>query len=1080
MLKRIIYLIFIWLLPVCLSSCKDDLIDVTSEIPEGESEVEATLYFNPITAASLGTSSRAAGNAIKDIESLCVLLYDTNGNFLKSFYGTKDDEGTFASLIINQRGNTDRPSDDKNISAEEQTPKASVKFNVDNGVYKIYAVANMGDVATDVKYKDAIQTEKGLKGIKLQWQNDEKGASVVKNNQMFGYFCTDGSAHGFDAPEVKVNKKVNLFCWLRRAASKVTVAFDGTNLEEGVRIHLKSIKIKHIPKECYLGQQNTPGYTGYGGKAKDGAKPENELYEDGEVFYYCKPDNDDDKNFANWPRVSPGKSTYGLLSPQQEAENKDDQRLPISDYHTEDTPALYFYENLQGNDLDWPGKKLKDKRQDSDKDGTLDAPGLPSDGTYKLKDEVPFGTYIEVEAYYDARMSKQPSEGKIIYRFMLGKDVLKNYDAERNYHYKLTLMFNGYANDVDWHIEYIEKKDIIAPNPYYISYLYNQEAVLPIRLIGKDFEGLQLKAEIIENNWYPKVEAGDDFTFADLTRVYPTYSKDKQALWNGFLSLAQIKDKIIAPEDGGGFYHDKNQIDRNKIEWEKIPENAIRYMDLQAGIYDQDNKYGGYTVEKGKDGIVVQMPFYTRPKQLVPSTGYTGNNPYVAYQREAKVKLSLVYKDTGALYYKDGQEVSQEVVIKQVRRCVNPKGVWRSWDNNEDFHVVMKILPNESAEAFETYNSDGAWRAKIEIGEEFFALEDAGTDGYVHGHIDTPMDFKIKFKSTCDNETEVRCGIVYVEYNNYTCHHRIFLRQGYAPLILNDEGIKWHTCNMYSETEETASPLEEGSMFKFANWKQAILASNNKKYGFQKSPVDGLYLANDNTKTPVKWRDIAAYKTTTGAGKFSETTVTNVIGASEKVKVRVATVADYNRLRIAEDREFGYGVLYGDGATETLSNLNEVYGYVRNEENPNSIRSTYGMRGCFVYNTKNGNNLFFPIGATGYGRRKTERSWYDSGLGNVTEGALQYAWRSKRYSTYADKYGWSSLQYRPLFEDIYMRPGAVYWCKDEKYDDGIKTNKSFLDINYFTFDFNTSTDEPLAGATSSACFIRCVEDVSSD
>ena len=66
---------------------------------------------------------------------------------------------------------------------------------------------------------------------------------------------------------------------------------------------------------------------------------------------------------------------------------------------------------------------------------------------------------------------------------MLGKNTSTNYDAERNYHYKLTLKFNRFANDADWHIEYEEENpDILVPEPYYISYLYNHAMTLPCLL----------------------------------------------------------------------------------------------------------------------------------------------------------------------------------------------------------------------------------------------------------------------------------------------------------------------------------------------------------------------------------------------------------------------------------------------------------------------------------------------------------------------------------------------------------------------------------------------------------------------
>ena len=76
---------------------------------------------------------------------------------------------------------------------------------------------------------------------------------------------------------------------------------------------------------------------------------------------------------------------------------------------------------------------------------------MPDDPTYRLKDDVPYGTYIEVDAYYVSINPEKVGSGSIKYRFMLGKDVETDYNAERNYHYKLTLVLKNFANDADWH-----------------------------------------------------------------------------------------------------------------------------------------------------------------------------------------------------------------------------------------------------------------------------------------------------------------------------------------------------------------------------------------------------------------------------------------------------------------------------------------------------------------------------------------------------------------------------------------------------------------------------------------------------
>ena len=102
---------------------------------------------------------------------------------------------------------------------------------------------------------------------------------------------------------------------------------------------------------------------------------------------------------------------------------------------------------------------------------------------YRLKDDVLYGTYIEVHAHYISNNSERLGNGHIIYRFMLGQDVKKDYNAKRNCHYKLTLKFKNFANEADWHIEYEEPEPgVMTPEPYYISYLYKHSMMYPIKV----------------------------------------------------------------------------------------------------------------------------------------------------------------------------------------------------------------------------------------------------------------------------------------------------------------------------------------------------------------------------------------------------------------------------------------------------------------------------------------------------------------------------------------------------------------------------------------------------------------------
>lgn len=68
---------------------------------------------------------------------------------------------------------------------------------------------------------------------------------------------------------------------------------------------------------------------------------------------------------------------------------------------------------------------------------------------------------------------------------MLGKNMSDDFNAERNTHYKLTLVFNKDANDIDWHIDYdyIPKPpEIVAPSPMLISYLSNLSLNIPVSI----------------------------------------------------------------------------------------------------------------------------------------------------------------------------------------------------------------------------------------------------------------------------------------------------------------------------------------------------------------------------------------------------------------------------------------------------------------------------------------------------------------------------------------------------------------------------------------------------------------------
>ena len=1008
-MKHFVRHIILFLMIATVTSCYDEFMK-QEFIGEGKASISATLDFKPMSSALSRT--RAAGDALKDINSLHVLLYGEDKKLIKNW---KIEEYT-----VSNEGRNDSDAENGS-SAETSTKRATFKLpeEIGFGKYYMYAVANIPDLLTNSAYSEAIKTVDGLKNIPLTWDSED----VANNGQMIGFF-TKSSAPALSADDESLivnEKSVKLHAWLRRAASKVTVAFDGSKLKEGVFIYLQSVQIKDIPSQCYLGKENNVGKEGY-----TLAVPENgpDMI-DGEIITYHEGDKAEDFEYGEGcadHRVTVGSPHFGS--------------------HDETAPALYFYENMQG-----AGDNMPDKRQDADGNGSLDHPGLPDDATYRLKDAVPYGTYIEVHAHYISNNSERLGNGHIIYRFMLGQDVINDYNAKRNCHYKLTLKFKNFANEADWHIEYEEPEPgVMTPEPYYISYLYNHSMMYPIKVNTGGHEIESITAEIIDNRWAPhnaNPAAAPPIYFSEM-------DKEGENKWNGFLSLHKTTMTVL-PAPPGQLFEESN-----KEYYEDPPKRGLReYKKFTVGEHTTSGSLDvdTYRVEKHSteaNTYNVFIPMYTRAKQMISTTGYTGNNPFVAYQRKAVVRITTKLKDVPEAFV-------NTVPIYQVRRVVNPKGIYRSAGNNTPFHVVLKRLPREEATEFQTFQSEGPWKAYVvaqDNGASITLSASGGSelqDGTIYGKTGSVIDFNVNFNGQVDDENHY--AIIRVEYHNYTCQHLIFVRQGNKPDALLTGGTRWYAENMRTKTERASSPLDEGSLFKCGNWDYPIDASNNKNSripwinvyptDFVLYPSGGFVIAGKEDEGKKLWSTI------TFSNSFS-------IPASG---MRVARLADYMALLNSSDIEQGYGILYGDDATETADNIENAYGY--DYKNNNKGR---GMRGCFAYNKLTGKNLFFPIGASGYGHRRRS---------DKTPGMLRYSAGRTEYYPENEPHPWgnSRVKDRPLFYDLFRRPGAIYWIDKE-------TNQKLgWDINYFTFDFNSIDATNIFDSDDSdACFVRCVVD----
>lgn len=1049
-----------FLLNLALVSCVNEIFDNGPEDLEGECNVSFELQGLPLQSAL----TRTAGNAIREVGNLYILFYTkgsaTNEADYKLAYAFTTDrkcENTVFSKSLEITSNEDagrtpgiefNPNDDGKWKGVAESTTRNVKISevkVKRGYYAVYVVANVPQFSSVDFSKADIATVGNLRNYQLTWNAD----NIAANNAMFGFFTADAQEYDVinkPAPLIKITSKaVTLHAWVKRAVSKVTVAFDGRNLFPGVRVYIKNVKICDIPANCKLGKDNIP-------VSKD------ELIEKGEQITYLK----EDEKITDLVRISKEEPFFPGFREGWLAENPYDVAEWRRNVHAEDSErTLYFFENLQGK-----GEYTNGDIKGTYKPQTDDiVTSVPDDFTNKFeKDNKPCGTYIEVEAYYQNDNFGTQSEGSIIYRFMLGKNITDDFNAERNNHYKLTLCFNKNANDVDWHIDYSEKVDDYTPNTIYVSYEYNTPSILPVHFV---FDGekkvTDLSVVIVDSHWYPD-DLNINYYKNDDGRPV-TASPSGPA--TGFLSLRYDEN----PRVGG-----TGEVATSVVEtyWNTPATNYTRQYIINGetqncdyiinqgtpNVYTTNFGYG-VTTRTNSDGNTVfeaNIPLFTRPLMIYKWTSWTGANPYYSSSRSANIRLYWTV---------DGEKHSKDIRVYQVPRIENPSGIYRRYDNAEGFDVTCMARTGEmynSIPTFKEFNSVGSWRATIYKASDgngdpnnWFTLtkgaQKADAVGeYIQGDPDSPIEFKYKPKGDDKiDENDVRCGIIKVEYNNYACTHYIFVRRGYAPMRLEANKVYWHTFNLYSDGVETTHPCDAGSLYVRGNWSPAILDTNPQVFG---QPVDEFNVINNGVERLLA-RAAINNSAKRDFSKGNRTLTTNNLNPWSSG--RMPSIAEWATLKDENSNakiDKGFGVLYGDGATKTETTPDNVWGCLHADVLSGS--TSKGMRGAFVYNTNDGRNIFLPIGASGFGRRK---------IGAL--GQLQYG--------FGDTYSTSLIKnnQRPLLYNLNSNEGAIYWSYDETTVTGLDVPTNSWDINYKTYDFDYMDAEQNVTA---ACYIRLVQD----
>ena len=538
-MKRIFNTTFMMLVTLAffasLGSCTDNLILSDNKvIGEGKATVTMDFSFEP-QGSALNTRG-IPGDLDWGINNLVILFYDENANENTGspIYAFEYNSPTEFD-IYKEEGPREQDH------CEEYTYHGVVTLeDIDYGKYRIYAVANvktlLGDYRSQQNNKVSYKiSEKELREIQISWPDaptneatDKKTSTYNIPNAMFGYFTAGVSDHtqkkyrdvihhnmelykynregesegNITHDDVKENrakvvtldkKNLQIQAWLKRVVSKLTIGFDGSDLNPGVEIYIKSVRIVDAASSCLLGHDNSVGDI-YNNQPI--ALLQNEDYQN-DPRQYTKYSDQDGAEGIKITRKTPAFPRECFDDDETNTEETKDGKTVWNEtwynyVHGKDRSfegtyngkniSLYFFENLQGITADNAKGYKRDYANNTEQ--------------YN-KDGKPNGTYVEVEAYYNTNDDyfKNPSKGKITYRFMLGKNIANDFNVERNFHYKLILSFIGDANNIDWHIEYEEDTYFPIPsdepgaqyswNDSWVWHAYNDEGE-PIAEICKE------------------------------------------------------------------------------------------------------------------------------------------------------------------------------------------------------------------------------------------------------------------------------------------------------------------------------------------------------------------------------------------------------------------------------------------------------------------------------------------------------------------------------------------------------------------------------------------------------------------
>lgn len=302
---------------------------------------------------------------------------------------------------------------------------------------------------------------------------------------------------------------------------------------------------------------------------------------------------------------------------------------------------------------------------------------------------------------------------------MLGMDAEKNFDLVRNHHYKITMQFKGYGNDVDWHIEYSEKylditypEDVnyqgkfFKPNPDYVKYhnaghTFNNQNVITVTSYATGKPNVWIEPDEITYTYYSyNDQAG-------------TWIEDNSTS-SGWLTCTEGNVCDDNTHKDYTFVADMTEPTSTKIN-NLFPAGSVG---SQAAPYNLSNETGGSSVENTANCYMVGAPgWYCFP--LVYGNAITGGSANAMAYSSSHMVNHLNNK-ISAPYIKDNNVSLSGVSVKLI------------WQDAQNL-----IIPNEIEFDPTLFAGNGGIKfhiSNIQEGNAVIALIDdnAGEDEYVN------------------------------------------------------------------------------------------------------------------------------------------------------------------------------------------------------------------------------------------------------------------------------------------------------------------------------------------------------------